>query len=63
MKQNVDLVKLVDSKAYLSFHFFENEKNMILWFQMVNFLFGAVYENPQKFSQIELTRLIKNRLA
>lgn len=32
IKQNVDLVKLVDAKAFLSLHFFENEKNMGLWF-------------------------------
>lgn len=63
IKQNVDLVKLVDSKAFLSFYFYENEKSMGLWFEMVNFLFGAMYENPQKFSQIEMIRLIKNRLA
>lgn len=63
IKQNVDLVKLVDAKSYLGMQFQENEKNPGLWFQMVSFLFGNVYENPQQFSQIELNRLTKNMLA
>lgn len=52
IKQNVDLVKLVDSKTYLTTYFSESEKNINLWFEMVNFLFGPIYENPQQFSQI-----------
>lgn len=32
IKQNVDLVKLVDSKSFLTVHFIENDKNMNLWF-------------------------------
>lgn len=43
IKQNIDLVKLVDSKSYLTPYFYDNEKNVNLWFELVNFLFGNIY--------------------